>query len=383
MTRSRVLARALLLFWVGLPLIEACSSSEEPGLPDGPAAGRGADAGAGGADVIPGPDKPFGGDGGAGLLNPLCGADLCVPDDPDSCAQYVPSSDRLFLEILRGAGSAGAAEGARGEGSAGEGGAGGSAGGEPIGGGGGADGRGGESGGRAGGVGGGGRTDAGSAGFAGGILGAAGSGGGSGPIAPGEAGSAGAGAQPAAYACRISPSSTGPFAHCAASGRGEPGAPCFSSGDCAAGLACVTDGIVGRCRPFCCGGEGVCDAFPGTFCDERELAGQGVSPAMRAPVCVPAENCDLGEPPCERAGACQCPPETACQVVRPDGMTACLPEGAGTSGESCPCAYGHVCSRADDTCLSLCRTRVEPEEAECFRCQTSAELPDGWGVCID
>lgn len=365
MASSSVSARPLLLVLSALLAFEACSSGDKSNYAPSPSAGNGGSAGGGGTNVImPDTSTPLSGEGGATTLNPLCGIDSCNPDDQESCANYVPSggAPQLQLAHLGGAGGSGAAglPGSSGQAS----GAGGS--GDEVG-----------------------ESEAGAGGLA--SRGAAGAGegaaaptGGLGPVGANAGGSAGAQGESPAYACRVATWRGEPQAACAASGRGDRGDPCFSSRECVAGLGCVNDGVLGRCRPFCCGGENSCNAFAGSFCAERELLEEPVSVrSLRVPVCIPAENCDLNQAPCDSPGECECPPESACQVVRPDGTTACAPQGRGTSGLPCPCRYGYVCSRAANTCLALCRTRGDAGGVPCKLCQGSAELPDGWGVCID
>ena len=105
------------------------------------------------------------------------------------------------------------------------------------------------------------------------------------------------------------------------------------------------------------------------------------STAPKIPVCVPAVNCDLSEPfPC-KGSQCACTGDTACLVVRADGTTTCAVPGSGKAGDTCPCAWGYVCSAATNQCLQLCYTR---DTTTCGngKCQSASELPDGWGVCI-
>ena len=105
------------------------------------------------------------------------------------------------------------------------------------------------------------------------------------------------------------------------------------------------------------------------------------STAPMIPVCVAAVNCDLAEMyPC-KGKQCACTDGTACLVVRSDGTTTCAVPGSGKAGDTCPCAWGFVCSAATNQCLELCYTR---STATCGngRCQSASELPDGWGVCI-
>jgi hypothetical protein len=177
-------------------------------------------------------------------------------------------------------------------------------------------------------------------------------------------------------------------AACAETGRGKIDAPCFTGSDCGTGLGCAMLGNVARCRPYCCAGDSACLA--GSYCAERPLSDdslQSNASAVLVPVCVPAENCNLAEPPCEQGQSCQCPAETACTVVRPDGTTACVKEGSGQLGEPCPCRAGFVCSRASEvgTCVQLCATEGSNDPAltcETGRCQASAELPRGFGICV-
>lgn len=185
----------------------------------------------------------------------------------------------------------------------------------------------------------------------------------------------------------------GPFAVCMDAGSGELDAPCFSTGDCGAGLACIGGGLSGRCRPFCCGGDGAC-RLPGTYCSrqpQREAATSSGEPLI-VPVCVPADDCDLAEPfPCPSGRSCDCSDGKACMVVRTEpsgnqtgtgaGTTACVEPGSGKAGEACPCAAGHVCSATSGTCLELCLTVAAKSPCE-GRCQASSELPPGFGVCI-
>jgi hypothetical protein len=185
------------------------------------------------------------------------------------------------------------------------------------------------------------------------------------------------------FACRVRVSSDGPVRACAPAGRGNAEeARCVSAADCAAGFACVAEALAGLCRPYCCATEATCGA--GSFCAERPLY-SGVSdaaPSAMVPVCVPADNCSLGEPfPCPENETCRCSAETACTVVRADGTTSCLPPGDGKAGEACPCAWGYVCSRANDTCLKLCSTTSASAECGSGRCQAAGNLPSGWGVC--
>lgn len=181
---------------------------------------------------------------------------------------------------------------------------------------------------------------------------------------------------------------------CREAGSGRLDEPCLSTDDCAAGYACVGGGIAGRCRPYCCQSDG-CDGMARAYCSkqpERTTEAETNAEALIVSVCMPADDCDLGEPyPCPEGRSCECGPENACMVVRTAsnseaepglGMTACVAPGEGAVGEPCPCSFGHVCSIATGKCLALCSTAA-PKGACSTRCQASSQLPLGWGVCID
>jgi hypothetical protein len=221
--------------------------------------------------------------------------------------------------------------------------------------------------------------------------GAAGEGGASGAAGEGGAGGASGAAPvtPPKYACQVQRAESPPyeaFSGCVLAGAGVESAPCLTSSDCQAGLGCVGDQNTGLCLKYCC--QDADDCEPGTYCAERPMregSEKGSSDTLTSlliPVCVHAENCDLGAPyPCPKGSECACASGTACLVVRADGTTTCAVPGAGKVGEACPCAWGHVCSAATNRCLELCYTR---ESGACGdgKCQSASELPDGWGVCV-
>lgn len=306
-------------------------------------------------------------------LNALCGVGTCVPDDARACRNFEPPA--IAPGGVGGASSDGEA-GAAGHAGTADGGM------------------------TSGGVGQGGAPVVVSDGGVGGIeSGGAGSGGA--PSAEGgaggEAGGAGAGADaggaaghppveaPAKYACQVVRDSDQLTRQCELAGTGATNAPCFSSADCEASLACVTEGEAGRCLPYCCGADTTCEQ--GTYCAERQLrkaASDANAPEQpRVPVCVPADDCSLEEPfPCPEGMDCRCKADTACLVVRADRTTTCLKPGAGQQGDPCPCAWNHVCSSATQKCVKLCRTDPATNDCGTQKCQASAELPPNFGVCV-
>lgn len=334
------------------------------------------------------------------ILDPLCGQPaLCNPDDPTACANFftgVPAETGGLGGASAGStlgSGAGATKltvsGSGGTGTLAAAGAGGSGGGSII-----------ASGGAAGALG---------ASGAAGATGAAGAAGAAGSTAAPDSGAEGGpvdasadfvvppldsgliDASGARFACRVSPGATGPVASCSASGAGQPNDPCITSADCQPGLACaVGDQGVARCLPFCCRGTEI-SCGPGTYCATQPLSGSDGGTTIMVPVCVKADNCSLT--PCSGTTTCSCLDGTACSVVRADGTTSCTIPGtqlAGEScacapGESCACAPGTICSQATSTCLKLCMVSSSTNTTECGptgRCQSAANLPMGWGVCV-
>lgn len=189
-------------------------------------------------------------------------------------------------------------------------------------------------------------------------------------------------------ACQVTRNGTKPSAACMAAGTQASGDACADASDCQPGLACVSDGNVGRCLQYCCGGN---DSCPGsTYCSTRPLKEDtaGDQDPLVVPVCVPADNCLLTEPyPCTGTD-CTCPTGTACTVVRSNGTTtwtSCETPGPGVEGADCSnaaCAHGFICSKASNTCLKLCTVNANMNECGAGRCQSAADLPSNWGVCV-
>jgi hypothetical protein len=196
----------------------------------------------------------------------------------------------------------------------------------------------------------------------------------------------------ATFGCQVQRSTDAQQAvisQCAVVGPGGSNAPCLTSSDCQAGFGCVGDQNSGLCQRYCCQDADACGTD--TYCAERPLrdavtnavSSAAASPLM-IPVCVPAENCDLGAPyPCTAGTQCACKAGTACLVVREDGTTTCAVPGKGKAGEACPCAWDHVCSAAaHNQCVKLCPTSGIANCDNGGKCQSAADLPEGWGVCV-
>jgi hypothetical protein len=302
-------------------------------------------------------------DSGKLRLNPLCldprVDSNCVPDSPMSCGVFTPpamsSEDASTSSDAAAGGQAGTnSEGGTGGDNAGQLAASGQSG-----------------------AGGDAAVDAAGAGGAAGAAGAAGAS----SVGPATAPKYGCQVQRAESEPRV------PFSRCALAGSGGENAPCLTATDCQAGLGCVGDQNKGSCQKYCC--QDADDCEPGTYCAPRPMrdaiinaSGPSDKNTLMIPVCVHAENCDLSAPyPCPKGRECACPSGSACLVVRSDGTTTCAVPGPGKVGDSCPCAWGHVCSAATNKCLRLCYTR---DSSDCGdgKCQAASELPDGWGVCV-
>ena len=363
-----------------------CAAADSTGAPN---VGTGGDKGIpdGGNDELALNVAGATSDQDGGVLNKLCGTHhTCTPDSPpNTCSHYTPpvipsddasSSDEAGLgddaSEPPGVGSSSQA------GASGEGGAGGASGATSM-----SSVADGGAGGAAGSAGASGAAPIASAGAGVGAGGSSGDGGGAG--APQ--------AEPAKYGCqvqRVTDAPTQVTSECAVVGSGGENAPCLTSSDCQVGFGCVGDQDSGLCQAYCC--ESADNCKQGKYCAERPMrdalintlprGSTDLSHTLQIPVCVPAENCDLGAPyPCTDGAQCACQAGTACLVVRSDGTTTCAKPGKGILGEACPCAWGYVCSAAANQCLQLCYTRGAPSCGD-GKCQSASELPDGWGVCV-
>jgi hypothetical protein len=165
---------------------------------------------------------------------------------------------------------------------------------------------------------------------------------------------------------------------CGAVGQSPEGSSCFSTSDCAVGLACVGTGS-GACRPYCCGDLEAC--APGTFCRPEPLVSDPpVAPSDDAvvlvPVCALATQCTLLDD-----GTCT--DGQTCTIVRVDGTTSCVAPGAGQLGDPCSCAAGFVCATGSNQCMQLCRIGQNVDCPESYTCQGGATTyPEGFGVCV-
>jgi hypothetical protein len=194
---------------------------------------------------------------------------------------------------------------------------------------------------------------------------------------------------PPRYACQLSSDDRGSVSRtCGAAGSQQKEQACTASIDCAPGLGCVGPARSGRCLPYCCA-EGADTCGDDFYCAERPLRSDALGDAdgPLVPVCDRAENCSLGEQEDCTGPRCVCGPTAACQLVRPDGTTACLPlpEHPGQAGDACPCDRGYHFSQA--TAPAVCVKTCDLDEASSTTCgagvcQATPALPPGWGVCV-
>jgi hypothetical protein len=194
---------------------------------------------------------------------------------------------------------------------------------------------------------------------------------------------------PPRYSCQLGSDDRGTVSRvCGAAGSQQKEQACTSSIDCAPGLGCVGPARSGRCLPYCCA-EGADTCEQGFYCAERPLRSEALGEAdgPLVPVCDRAENCSLGEQEDCTGPRCVCGPEMACQLVRPDGTTACLtlPEHPGQAGEACPCDRGYHCSQATEpaVCVKTCDLdEADSDTCGVGVCQSTPALPPGWGICV-
>jgi len=230
-------------------------------------------------------------------------------------------------------------------------------------------------------------SDGGAAGLGGGGPGGGDGDGGQGGEGPGGlGGSSGTGGREP-YGCQVIDDNGNPSATCAVSGDANVGAVCNSSADCSGGLGCVLSSAgnegggspapaVGLCRPYCCGDLEECP--PDTFCAPLPLFDSSArlddpSTAIEVPVCTPIIDCQLLGDSCDEG--------QTCSIVRTDGSTSCVPLGAGSLCQACPCAAGFVCSFSSGTCQKLCDTNMNDCPGEGAICQGGSVLGDV-GLCV-
>ena len=166
----------------------------------------------------------------------------------------------------------------------------------------------------------------------------------------------------------ISDANGGVAPSCLAAGAGTSGAACVQVSDCAAGFACIN----AVCHKLCCGGDWTGCPGANEHCIQRLVysnPGSGGATDTKAMLCYPINTCDALVP----SGCAQ--PGTTCQLADPTGVTACLPEGQGGSGEACPCKGGFACIVGENggECRRLCKAVEGGGEPYC---------QSGEGICV-
>lgn len=193
---------------------------------------------------------------------------------------------------------------------------------------------------------------------------------------------------PARFACQLTLDDGAVSRACGVAGSQGAEQACTSSLDCAPGLGCVGPARSGRCLPYCCGvGADTCG--DGFYCAQRPLRSDALGNAdgPLVPVCDRADNCNLGEDESCIGASCVCGREMACQLVRPNGTTACVKLGPnpGRAGQKCPCDRGYHCSQATTpaVCVKICELdAADADTCGSGVCQTAPPLPEKWGICV-
>jgi len=184
---------------------------------------------------------------------------------------------------------------------------------------------------------------------------------------------------PASQTCE--PNGTDGTATCLPAGTKQSGEMCVMATECARGMICAE----GTCHRICCGVAGnlkdwtVCPANEHCL---RELTVQLVSMSTvdtHAFLCYPVNTCDALVP-----SSCPAtPPGKTCQIADGTGVTACLSEGTGVAGDTCPCKGGYTC--VSNGCRRLCKAVAGGGDPACppseGRCVHFNRDPNGVGEC--
>lgn len=162
-------------------------------------------------------------------------------------------------------------------------------------------------------------------------------------------------------------------------GEGEA---CTGAADCAAGLACFSDGYSGTCGRVCCADSASADT---SACEDDETcvsatAIDGTTTSWGR--CTTARTCTL------LADVSGCETGEGCYVVDWAGTTRCLSAGRATTGQTCAasndCEPGLVCVGAiERTCLALCAVSTGRPCGATASCVRQSYTPEGIGVCVE
>ncbi len=134
---------------------------------------------------------------------------------------------------------------------------------------------------------------------------------------------------------------------CVTAGDANDGDPCTQGSDCKVGFECV--GTPGRCRHYCCAPDECTTLTQNSngktyFCDVQP---QAASPAVKVPVCLVAQPCELLKDKCGTG--------MTCALVDSNlGTTSCVATGPAQQGQDCEKTH---CG-ANLTCLGALGSRV-------------------------
>ncbi|CAN5283359.1 hypothetical protein BH09MYX1_BH09MYX1_60010 [soil metagenome] len=193
----------------------------------------------------------------------------------------------------------------------------------------------------------------------------------------GDAGDSGYGDR---LACRVvyDESNNKSAPQCVTAGDGKDGDPCAKGDDCKVGYECV--GTSGRCRHYCCA-PSECDALTQTnpgktyFCDVQPEA----SAAVKVPVCLVAQPCELLKDKCGTGMTCAL-------VDTTNGTTSCVAAGPAQVGQDCEkthCAANLACLGAIGArvCERLCDANHTCSGTDTCQYKFPALKTQGVGIC--
>jgi hypothetical protein len=172
--------------------------------------------------------------------------------------------------------------------------------------------------------------------------------------------------------CVPLPAGSGVAPACERAGSRTAGATCSQWTDCAPGMICADN----KCRKLCCGRDWTGCGTSAEHClRPLEILVNNAPVTTNAFLCYPVNVCDALVPAsCGSVDAAD--RGTTCQIANPTGATACLPEGVGGVGSTCPisgpgCKGGFTC--VEGGCRRLCRAVAGGGEPSC---------PVEEGICV-
>jgi hypothetical protein len=181
-----------------------------------------------------------------------------------------------------------------------------------------------------------------------------------------------------ATSCVPLPSGAGVAPTCEPAGSIAIGGPCMQWTDCVSGAVCAQ----GKCAKLCCANDwNGCPQGQHCLSPFEVQVAPGNVVDSKAYLCMAVNQCDALVP-----SSCT-EPKTTCQIADGSGATACLPDGTGTAGQSCPCKGGYLCVEkgTGKECRRLCKAVAGGGDPFCpveeGRCVHFNRDPAGVGEC--